>query len=319
MNRNSRTQEVALAVALRRLASQHPSLRAHLDPVLNQHFANVTAEEAEFRHVTLAHPELTRSRWDSLTLLEKHAVTRRLAHKPILLSDGLTIQKVREREAFMAYKIDTGANNSKFYEAIILPSDDGTSRVKRRWGALTDSGQTGRIDGGKFDFDPRFSGLSLSQAKSVLAKVYRDRLDHGYTDAFGPDHVTPDGKKLPSGQYPVGLARRVDFGWGTQSVAFCVPALRQVADHLRDAQIALRTGDIETAASKQDLAEGQAKQVLKADSSMGQKILDNIQHMQGRAALLLAGRGDDSEVTNWTVALSRLMSYLDKQLSTCNR
>lgn len=158
----------------------------------------------------------------------------------------------------------------------------------------------------------------MSQAKGVLAKVFKDRLDHGYKSAFGSDHTTPEGKPLPSGQYPVGLTRAPGFGWGTQSVAFCIPALRQVRNMLAEAQVALRTGDIQEAVSQQNAAEQQAKMVLKADSSMGGKILENIQHMQGRAALLLSGRGTDDEAGNWTVALSRLMSYLDKQLSLCH-
>ena len=311
--------DTKLAVAIGRLASQNPSLRAHLLPILAANRANEEEEKTAFLNVKAVYPVLTAERWASMTILEKYASTLRVAHKPILVADGLTVQKVREREAFMTYLIEGGSNKSKFYEGIVLPSDDGTYRVKRRWGALTDSGQTGRIDGEKFDFDPRFSGLSLSQARGVLAKVYQDRIAHGYTDAFGPNHKTPDGKPLPSGQYPVGLARAVGFGWGTQSVSFCVPALRQVADHLKNAQVALKRGDTESAANFQNLAEHQAQVVLKADSSMGQKILDNIQHMQGRASLVLSGRAEDSEIANWTTALSRLMSYLDKQLSTCNR
>ena len=308
-----------LAVALGRLASQQPTLKAHILPLLAEHHANASEERTAFLNVKAVYPVLTAERWASMTILEKYAATRRVAHKPVLLSDGLTIQKVRDHEAFMTYNISAGANKSKFYEAIILPSDDGTYRVKRRWGALTDSGQTGRMDGEKFDFDPRFSGLGLSQAKVVLMKVYKDRLDHGYTSAFGPEHVTPDGRPLPSGQYPVGLARGVGFGWGTQSVSFCVPALRDVAEHLKNAQKYLRIQDWMAAQNSQDLAEAKAKDVLKADSSMGQKILDNIQHMQGRAALILSGRGEASEEANWSTALSRLTSYIDKQLSTCNR
>lgn len=313
------SKNASLAVALGRLASQQPTLRAHLLPLLAAHQSNEEEEKTAFLNVQAVYPVLTSERWASMTVLEKYAATRRVAHKPVLLADGLTIQKVRANEAFMTYHVEAGANKSKFYEGIILPSDDGTYRVKRRWGALTDSGDTGRMDGQKYDFDPRFSGLSFSQAKAVLMKVYKDRLDHGYTSAFGPEHTTPDGKPLPSGQYPVGLARAVGFGWGTQSVSFCVPALRQVSEHLKNAQSALKKGDIETAANSQNLAEHQAQQVLKADSSMGQKILSNIQHMQGRAALLLAGRGEASEEANWATALSRLTSYIDKQMSTCNR
>ena len=310
----NRSQNAPMVMALRRLAAAQPCTAVHLHPLL----ARYAADNAGFAVVKRAHPALTAERWAQATLPEKFAAVRRVAHKPILLREGLTIQKIREREAFMAYKIDPGNNNSKFYEGIVLPSDDGSFRVMRRWGALTDSGQTGRIDGAKFDYDPRFSGLSLSQAKNVLAKVYMDRMKNGYVDVYGPHHVTPDGKKLPAGQYPVGLTRRPGFGWGAQSVAFCIPALRRVQESLKATQNQLKSEDYDGAVESQNAAERQAREVLKADSTMGQKILDNIQHMQGRATIVQSGRASDKEVRTWMVALSRLQSYIDKQLSLCN-
>jgi len=54
------------------------------------------------------------------------------------------------------------------------------------------------------------------------------------------------------------------------------------------------------------------------DSTMSKKILDNIKHMSGRASRLLAGEVDPKAAKVWGVALSRLISYLDKQMSVCH-
>lgn len=222
----------------------------------------------------------------------------------------------------MLYWIDAGRNHSKFYEGLMLPDEDDTWRVVLRWGALTDSGFTGRIDGAKFDW--KFRHLSSTEAKRVLALKYREKTSKGYTDAWGPDHKTPDGKPLPKGQYPIGLKRDVGFGWGVQEAAFCIPALRQIQDLLAKVQDQLRNPPNPSAASSlQTEAEGLAKGALwAADSTMARKVLENLAHMQGRADFIMAGDYSripyDKAIRDWTVALSRLMSYLDKQMSVCH-
>ena len=188
----------------------------------------------------------------------------------------------------------------------MLDNGDGTYQVFLRWGALTDSGFTGRIDGEKFD--ARMSALSEREAKAVLMKKYRDKTRKGYVDAFK--------HKLSKGQYPVGLKRDVGFGWGTQESAFCTPALRAIQDLLRKAQTSLSRMDLSGAAALQD----EAAQMAKSDrSTMLKKVNDNIQHMQGRAESILAMPDPSGrDVRVWNTAMSRLISYLDKQLSVCH-
>jgi len=248
--------------------------------------------------------------------MSRTAATK-VAHKPMLAPQGLDASKAAKGEGFMLYWIDAALNHSKFYEGIMLPNDDGTWRVLLRWGALTDSGFTGRIDGA--NFDSKFGHLSMSDAKRVLAGKYRDKTGKGYIDAWGPRHKTPDGRDLPKGQYPIGLKRGVGFGWGVQDAAFCIPALRLIRDHLSSAQDALGRMQFGGASEHLDDAAILAgRQLASADSTMARKIKDNIAHMQGRATKLLGGEIDASAIRDWKVALSRLMSYLDKQMSVCH-
>jgi len=246
-------------------------------------------------------------RWDRYARDE--TMTTKTAHRPMLAPQGLDARKVSRGEGFMLYLIDAGRNHSKFYEGLMLPNDDGTFRVLLRWGALTDSGFTGRIDGAKFD--ARNSELTEREAKAVLAKKYRAKTGKGYVDAWK--------HKLPKGQYPVGLTRDVGFGWGTQDAAFCIPALRWIRGHLSDAQSALEQMQFGDASEHlDDAARLAANRLRSVDSSMAGKIKKNIAHMQGRASDLLAGEIDASAIRNWKTALSRLMSYIDKQLSVCH-
>ena len=232
------------------------------------------------------------------------------AHKPMLHGQGLDVRKVRSGEGFMLYFIDAGKNHSKFYEGLMLPNDDGTYRVLLRWGALTDSGFTGRIDGGKFD--AKHSNLGEGTAKSILAKKYRAKTGKGYVDAWR--------HQGPKGQYPVGLTRDVGFGWGVQETAFCIPSLRNIRDHLDAARTLIKQGEYSVANVRQMAAARVAQRDLRSvDSTMSKKIVDNIKHMQGRASNLMDGGYEDAKAAKvWGVALSRLISYLDKQLSVCH-
>jgi len=139
---------------------------------------------------------------------------RKVAHRPLLVDS----KALREGRGFMTYKIDAGANNSKFYEGLITEQPDGSWSYQRRWGALTDDGpDRRRVDGAKFD---KF-GLNYMQAKRLLDVEFAKRIrSRGYSDAM---------KTRPLGQYPVGLDRTVGFGWGTQGITKCVPALRDLS------------------------------------------------------------------------------------------
>jgi len=92
----------------------------------------------------------------------------KIAHKPMLHGQGLDARKVRASEGFMLYRISEADNNSKFYEGLMLPNDDGTYRVFLRYGALTDSGFTGRIMGAQMD--AKLSHLDERKAKSILPR-----------------------------------------------------------------------------------------------------------------------------------------------------
>lgn len=158
----------------------------------------------------------------------------RVAHKPIMQSAGLNARAVAEGNAAMLYKIDAAANNSKFYEMLIVPESN-TVVLHRRWGALTDTAQTGRVSK-KIELFP-----TVQAAQSALAKIYREKTGKGYRDAFNRKmHVSPvDGKPLAMGQYPVGLTRTVGFGWGTQSATRCIPSLRNLQEKVDGALLEL--------------------------------------------------------------------------------
>lgn len=309
--------EKKLAAQVAKLAHEVPSLRPHLVPLLKQaHEAHVEALDAQ-RLASACFPKITAERWDSLTGIEKLAVLRRVAHKPMLLSRGLTKDAVRQGLGFMVYKVDREANSSKFYEGLVVP-DDGGFRVIRRWGALTDSGQTGRVDGAKFDSDPRFWFPSEALAMRELNSHFATRVSHGYVDAFGPKHQTPDGHKLPMGEYPVGLARQVGFGWGTQSVTTCIPSLRGVQDAIQQAQLEIQhTGRSDKIKDDLDRAIMALKTVAHADSTMAQKILGyfskSYRRLSGSPRFL-----PDPEGKALSAELSTAQRYITKQLSLCN-
>ncbi len=154
-------------------------------------------------------------------LLPKTAGLDKIAHRPVLATPAA----LRSGLAFMTYKIDAAANNSKFYEGMISEQPDGTWRYQRRWGALTDDGpDRRRVDGAKLDK----YGLEFHVAKKMLDAEYGKRLkDRGYKDAM---------KTRPVGQYPVGLSRTVGFGWGTQGIVNSVGDLRKLSDLLTEAR-----------------------------------------------------------------------------------
>lgn len=231
-------------------------------------------------------------------------MSTRTAHRPMLAPEGLDARKVQKGEGFMLYLIDAGRNHSKFYEGIMLPNDDGTWRVKLRWGALTDSGFTGRIDGAKFD--ARYSHLGEREAKALLSKKYTQKTRKGYVDAWK--------HKLPKGQYPVGLKRDVGFGWGTQDAAFCIPDLRTIREKLDAARAAVGR---DPNAVIEGIEEAQAfnRRLMRSDSTMGGKISKNLGQLAERARRFLNGL---DTARNMKTALSRLISYLDKQLSVCH-
>ncbi|MFA6235263.1 MAG: hypothetical protein WC824_13895, partial [Bacteroidota bacterium] len=172
-----------------RIAKTNPQLIPQLAPAIRM-ARELEGEERDAIKMASHHfPVITRGKWANMTCLEKYAVMKRLAHKAILFPQGLTKDAVRQGMGFMVYDIEAGANKSKFYEGLVVP-DDGGFRVIRRYGALTDSGQTGKIVGENWDHEEKFVFQTLQQAKRELGIHYATRIAHGYTDAYGPKHVT---------------------------------------------------------------------------------------------------------------------------------
>ena len=275
--------------------------------------------EAEDMMVMAAHYYgLSEARWEGLTNFEKLAAFRRIAHKPIMTPMGLTKAMVRAGDAFMVYMVNPANNNSKFYEGMIVPNDDGSYSLIRRWGRLTDSGQTGRIDGGKFDRDPRFRFPDIRAARKALQQHLAKRLQKGYVDAFGPKHKTPDGKKLPMGQYPVGLGA-AGFGWGGQSVATCSPVLRDLQGSIQEAISRIREGKrSDSIQASCERAKTFLSVLAHEDSTMARKILGEL----GRVLRRLGGSTrflPDPEGAALTKELARINTYVGKQLSMCGR
>jgi len=255
--------------------------------------------------------------WASMTVPEKYATMQHLAHKAIMLKHGLNKAAVRDGMGFMVYMINEAKNNSKFYEGLIIPEDGGW-RVIRRWGALTDSGQTGRIDGAKFDEGPKSWHEALSSAKRELKMHYAKRVGKGYVDAYGRDHVSPvDGLKLPMGQYPVGLSRKPGFGWGEQSVAQCLPSLKYIVMDLAEAKKEIQQNKTsETIENTLEHALDIIKRLAHEDSTMANKL------KQAMAKMLRRVKGStrflpDPDGKALVKELSTVMRYIGKQTAYC--
>ena len=240
------------------------------------------------------------------------AATTKVAHRPYLWAQGLTKDAVRDGKAAMLYFIDLGRNHSKAYEMVIREYPDGTASLTRKWGALTDSERTGNLPEKTDEFG------SLGQAQRALRTLYAQKTAKGYIDAFGPRHVTPDGRKLPIGEYPVGLDRNVGFGWGTQTTAKCSIYLKQILVKIEEAKM-LTDRDAGTAAISQAVAQADAlvKFLVADDNTMGTKVKAMIRNILGR----LQGQGrylEDETGVQMVRDLNTLTNYLSKQLSLCN-
>ena len=246
----------------------------------------------------------------------RKAAALKIAHMPYLSQPGnlsregirgkgLTKAVIRSGDGFALYNIDAGRNHSKFYEGYINEQRNGMFDVVFRWGAMTDSGFTGRIDGRKYD--EKFMNLSYDQAKRMLDKKKRAKIGgRGYVDTFGPKHKDlATGKKLKQGEYPIGLARDVGFGWGTQEMAYCVPALRGIAEEIASA---LDPNDGTDAVVDLKNALRLVRGV--PDSSMAGKITKFI-----GVAMRGIARGNDQTAINKT--LFTIKNYIDKQIALC--
>lgn len=230
------------------------------------------------------------------------------AGKPHLFREGLDKEAVRSGLGAMLYFIDEGKNHSKFYEMLVA-SQGGQYLLKRRWGALTDQ-NGGRIS----EKDELFR--TEQDAKRALATIKLEKTRKGYIDAFGPNHEM-NGRKLPMGEYPVGLNRQVGFGWGTQSIVKVVPQLKGVLTQVQQAYQQMERGSsIEMISNSIQSAEHTLLSLERNDEgSMISKLLEQI------APISRMIQNQDPETQNdvkLTLALNRFINYLTKQLSVAH-
>lgn len=163
--------------------------------------------------IKIAHdkPEL---RAKILPIIRKMGSTSKKAHGPIALKDP----------DVMLYMVDPEVNASKFYEMKIVPLGDESPAIRtrtverpgaqafvlmKRWGRLTDSGSSGRVDSMNEVY------ASMLSANRAMQGLRRMKTQKGYQDVTS------------TRQYPIGLGS-AGFGWGGQAACRYIPELRQL-------------------------------------------------------------------------------------------
>ena len=331
-----------------RLAHENPSLRADLLPLLKESKEKYPWDECiadqmkQYGDKEIAEKVCGKIKAQSQGLgsfkkadeyVRLANLQVKLAHRPQLEREGLNSRAVAEGMGAMMYFIDSAKNHSKYYEMIIKPQD-GMFVLKKRWGALTDRGDTGRGDE-KVEMFP-----SLAQAQAALAKTYREKTGKGYTDAFNRKmHISPaTGEVLPLGQYPVGLTREVGFGWGTQSATKCIPSLRNLEEKIDGAlETILEVKEADHSDLAEILADLQAADRIISglmrnpeaiDSEMNRSMGDllagmiatpmkRINALMGTMSRAQVGRPVVLDRQNLRAELVAIRNYVRKQLSHC--
>lgn len=240
--------------------------------------------------------------------LQRYGSTKTAAGKPHLSREGLDKESVRSGNGAMLYFIDADKNHSKFYEMLIAPQGP-QFLLKRRWGALTDQ------NGGKVAMkDEVFPNEQAAQR--ALATIKLEKTRKGYIDAFGPKHEM-NGRKLPMGEYPVGLDRQVGFGWGTQSVVKVLPQLKAVLTQVQQAYQQMERGSsLEMISASIQSAERALKALERNDEgSMIAKLLEQITPV---SRMIQEADPDMQNDVKLTLALNRFINYLTKQLSVAH-
>lgn len=237
--------------------------------------------------------------------LRNASFDKEAAGKPYLMVGGVVISrlKVRDGEASMLYCIDREKNQSKYYEMLITqnPQNIGGYTLTRRWGRLGPKFRT------KSDVFKNLAG-----AKAELQKIETGRIRKGYISAFGDYHRAPNNRKLPQGQYPVGLESSAG-SWSNQEVITCKPALMQLRLKLNQATLDAERGeigqdlleDLELSWSlTENLNESMAQEVRK-------KMKAPLERLRGTNRRF---KFDPFKIVKELKSLSR---YLDLQLSLC--
>lgn len=233
-------------------------------------------------------------------VLARHFIARmvRTAHRPNLAGEGLNLAAHRGGMAHMLYFIDEAKNHSKGYEMLIVPDpSSGMFTLIREWGALADKGGASRFD------RKTMPGMTLQQAQREMNKLYSEKVGKGYKDAF---------KAQPVGQYPVGLSREVGFGWGTQAITSCVPALHNLVGVMEKA---IQAGTYDDAAALAGELDKAKELVGQLESSMAREVM---KRLAPPAARLRGHPRFIPDHDRTMKELKTLHTYLRRQLATCN-
>ena len=234
-------------------------------------------------------------------ILREAGITKRAAGRPYI--PEVTLKKYRAGEAFMAYFIDQAKNHSKMYEMAVVPDDQrshdggdtsGSYTLKKLWGALGQGAKKPKLE----------RNLSYAKAVSLMNTHGRAKLRKGYKDAF---------KTRPLGQYPVGLDREVGFGWGTQEIVGCVPALRDMSEMIDLALDKVRQGDAPDLLSLLEQMGDTLKDFPKSSmaSEIAKLMRPPLQRMKKNPRFI----DDPSRAAKELMTMKR---YIDRQTRECN-
>ena len=234
-------------------------------------------------------------------IVSRHMKTA--AGKPYLSNMGLTKSKAMAGEAAMLYSIEAGSNKSKYYEMIIVVADDGTAQLIKANGRLGSPPRMGRPE----------QYRDLDSAKRALAKAKRSKINgrSAYKDAFdSKHHKTPDGKQLPKGQYPVGLATNPGSWRNQDDIQAMKPTLKRLVQKINEAVADADNADMNSVLDDLQAANALAMQLGR--SSMAEEIKKKIKAPLARLQGGGRHRVDPVKVVREMKSLSR---YISKQLS----
>ena len=233
------------------------------------------------------------------------SLVKTAAGKPYLESEGLVRQKVRDEEAAMLYLINESNNESKYYEMLIVknPQNGGGYTLIRRWGRL----------GPRFQ-ERREVFKNLAVAKAELKRIELEKVKKGYISAFGDYHRAPNGKKLPIGQYPIGLESHAG-SWANQEVISCKPVLMNLKRKLEEAVL-----DAENGMIGEELRDD-LEAVFALTTGLDESMAKEIQKKLRPPLEPLRGTNMRFKFDPFTIVkeLKSLSKYLSLQLSLCAR
>lgn len=227
------------------------------------------------------------------------------AGKPYLRGEGLTRQAVRDGEASMLYMINPMTNESKYYEMVIVknPQNEGGYTLIRRWGRL----------GPRYQ-EKREQMKNLTVAKAELKRIELSKVKKGYISAFGDYHRAPNGKKLPLGQYPVGLESNAG-SWRNQEVIACKPVLMSLKKKLEEAVLDAEQGEV-----GDDLLQD-LENAFALTASLEESMAEELQKKMRAPIERLRGTNRRFKFDPFKIEkeLKAVSKYLSLQLSLCAR